>query len=38
MKLGAKEEGWRGEVDVPSVMRHEVYELGGSNMSISSIS
>lgn len=37
MKLEAKEEGWRGEADVSSTMRHEVNDLGG-NMSISSIS
>lgn len=38
MKLEAKEEGWRGGADGPSVMRHEVYDLRGSDMSISSIS
>lgn len=38
MKLEAKEEGWRGEADVPSTMRHEINDLGDNDMSISSIS
>lgn len=38
MKLEAKEEGWRGEADVLSTMRHEVNDLGGDDMSIFSIS
>lgn len=38
MKLEAKEEDWRGGADVPSTMRHEVNDLGGSDVSVSSIS
>lgn len=38
MKLEAKEEGWRGEADVPSTMRHEVNDMGGNDISISSVS
>lgn len=37
MKLEAKAEGWRGEADVLSALRHAVNDMGDNNMSISSL-
>lgn len=37
MKLEAKAEGWRGEADIPSTLRHAVNDMAGNDVSISSI-
>lgn len=37
MKLEVKAEGWRGEADIPSTLRHAVNDIGVSDVSISSI-
>lgn len=37
MTLEAKVEGWRGEADIPSTLRRVVNDMGGNDVSISSI-